>query len=146
MITTPDKVETRIGTLDFKDGAPSKATLDNVYDEIESANAQRAFADTFQGASIRALHKGLQSFGVKDNEAMIFSELMDAKSVERTSPLRQPTSEIDRPNSNIQPLANARFRLIEESGFGWSQRGKQHLLKPYWDSGSIAVPGEGVKR
>ena len=25
-ITTPDKVETRIGTLDFKDGAPSKAT------------------------------------------------------------------------------------------------------------------------
>ena len=23
-ITTPDKVETRIGTLDFKDGVPSK--------------------------------------------------------------------------------------------------------------------------
>jgi hypothetical protein len=80
-ITTPDKVETRIGTLDFKDGAPSKATLDKVYDEIDSANAQRAFADTFQGASIHALHKGLQSVGVKDNEAIIFSELMDAKSL-----------------------------------------------------------------
>ena len=27
-ITTPDKVESRLGTLDFKDGAPGKATLD----------------------------------------------------------------------------------------------------------------------
>ena len=27
-ITTPDKVETRLGTLDFKDGMPSTATLD----------------------------------------------------------------------------------------------------------------------
>ena len=34
-ITTPDKVETRLGTLDFKDGAPSKATLEKAYDYIE---------------------------------------------------------------------------------------------------------------
>ena len=27
-ITTPDKVETRLGTLDFKDGMPSNATFD----------------------------------------------------------------------------------------------------------------------
>ena len=27
-ITTPDKVETRIGRLDFKDGMPSKQTID----------------------------------------------------------------------------------------------------------------------
>jgi hypothetical protein len=45
-VTTPDKVETRIGTLDFKDGAPSKATLDKVYDGLDFAHAQRAFADT----------------------------------------------------------------------------------------------------
>jgi hypothetical protein len=48
-------------TLDFKDGAPSKAALDKVYDEIDFANAQRVFAEAFSGASIRALHKGLQS-------------------------------------------------------------------------------------
>ena len=80
-ITTPDKVETRIGTLDFKDGAPSKATLDKVYDDLDFTHAQRAFADTFQGVSIHAIRKGLQSVGVKDNEAIIFSELMDAKSL-----------------------------------------------------------------
>lgn len=80
-ITTPDKVEPRIGPLYFKDGAPSKSTLDKVYDTIDFENAQRAFADTLQGVSIHAIRKGLQSVGVKDNEAIIFSELMDAKSL-----------------------------------------------------------------
>jgi len=35
-ITTPDKVESRLGALDFKDGAPSKATLEKAYDQITS--------------------------------------------------------------------------------------------------------------
>ena len=80
-ISTPDKVETRIGTLDFKDGAPSKATLDKVYDDLDFTHANDAFADTFQGVSIHAIRKGLQSVGVKDNEVIVFSELMDAKSL-----------------------------------------------------------------
>jgi hypothetical protein len=80
-LITPDKVETRAGTLDFKDGAPSKATLDKVYDDIDFSHAQRAFENTFQGVSLHAVRKGLQSVGVKDNEAIIFSELMDAKSL-----------------------------------------------------------------
>ena len=66
-ITTPEKVETRLGTLDFRDGAPSKATLDKVYDDIDFAHAQRVFADTLQGVSLHAIRKGLQSVGVKDN-------------------------------------------------------------------------------
>src|SRR5262245_30459604 len=80
-LTTPDRVETRIGTLDFKDGAPSQATLDKVYDHLDFTHAFRAFVDTFQGVSIQALHKGLQEAGVKDNEVMVWSELMDAKSL-----------------------------------------------------------------
>ena len=80
-ITTPDKVETRMGTLDFKDGAPTKETLDKVYDDIDFANAQRAFADTFQGVSLVAARRAFLDAGVKDNEILIFSELMDAKSL-----------------------------------------------------------------
>ena len=67
-LTTPDKVETRIGTLEFKDGAPSKATLDKVYDNLDFTYAFRAFTDTLQGVSIHALRKGMQSIGMKDNE------------------------------------------------------------------------------
>jgi hypothetical protein len=80
-ISTPDKVETRIGTLDFKDGMPSKDTIAKIYDHRDFTHAFAAFANTLQGVSIRALHKGLLSAGVKDNEVLVFSELMDAKSL-----------------------------------------------------------------
>jgi hypothetical protein len=30
-IATPDKVDTRVGTLDFKDGAPSAETVTKIY-------------------------------------------------------------------------------------------------------------------
>jgi hypothetical protein len=80
-ITTPDKVETRIGTLEFKDGMPSKETLDKVYDNLDFTHAFEAFVNTMQGVSIHALHKGFLSIGVKDNEVLVFSELMDAKSL-----------------------------------------------------------------
>src|SRR4029453_6142874 len=84
-ITTPDKVETRIGTLDFKDGMPSKDTITKVYDNVDFTHAFEAFVNTFQGVSIRALHKGFLSIGVKDNEVLVFSKLMDSKSLYLTA-------------------------------------------------------------
>lgn len=80
-ISTPDRVESRIGTLEFRDGAPNKATLDKVYDNLDFTHAFRAFTDTLQGVSIHALRKGMQGIGMKDNEVLVFSELMDAKSL-----------------------------------------------------------------
>ncbi|ULJ75028.1 DUF1254 domain-containing protein [Rhizobium gallicum] len=80
-ILTPDKVETRIGTLDFKDGFPSADTTAKIYDNLDFIHAFEAFVNTFQGVSIAALHKGFQSVGVKDNEVLIFSDLMDASSL-----------------------------------------------------------------
>ncbi|APO72697.1 hypothetical protein IE4872_PD02185 (plasmid) [Rhizobium gallicum] len=80
-LSTPDKVETRIGTLDFKDGMPGKETIDKVYDNLNFTHAFEAFVNTLQGVSIHALHKGFLSIGVKDNEVLVFSELMDAESL-----------------------------------------------------------------
>src|SRR3954452_10186305 len=73
-ITTPDKVETRLGPLDFKDGAPGKATLEKAYDYIDFTHAYNAFANTMQGVSLVAARKGFLEAGVKDNEILIFSE------------------------------------------------------------------------
>jgi hypothetical protein len=80
-ISTPEKVETRIGPLDFKDGMPSKDTIAKIYDNLDFTHAFEAFVNTLQGVSIRALHKGFLSIGVKDNEVLVFSELMDSKSL-----------------------------------------------------------------
>ena len=80
-LVTPDMVETRIGPLEFKDGAPSKATSEKLNDQIDFTHAYDAFMNTFAGVSIQALHKGLLDAGVKDSEYIIFSDLMDAKSL-----------------------------------------------------------------
>jgi hypothetical protein len=42
-ISTPDKVETRIGPLDFKDGAPNAATAAKLYDNLDYTHAFDAF-------------------------------------------------------------------------------------------------------
>src|SRR5450432_1016644 len=80
-ISTPDKVETRIGPLEFKDGAPSADTVAKVYDNLDFTHAFETFVNAFQGVSVASLHKGLLSAGVKDNEVIVYSELMDAKSL-----------------------------------------------------------------
>ena len=80
-ITTPDTVQTRLGTLEFKDGAPSKATLEKVYDHLDFTHAYEAFVNTMQGVNAAASRKGLLDIGVKDNDILIFSGLMDAKSL-----------------------------------------------------------------
>ena len=80
-IITPAQVETRIGTLEFKDGMPAKETIDKVYDNLDFTHAFEAFVNTYQGMNMAAGRKGFLEAGVKDNEILIFSELMDAKSL-----------------------------------------------------------------
>jgi hypothetical protein len=38
-ITTPDRIQTQVGTLEFKDGAPSAATVEKVYDNLDFTQA-----------------------------------------------------------------------------------------------------------
>jgi hypothetical protein len=80
-ITTPDKVETRIGTLEFKDGAPSAATAEKVLDSLDYVRGVDAFMNSFSGASAYAIRRGFQSIGAEDNTVVIFSELMDSNSL-----------------------------------------------------------------
>lgn len=84
-ITTPNKVETRIGPLEFKDGMPSSATLAKVYDNLDFTHAFEAFVNTYQGVSMQAFHKGLADMGVKDNEVVVWSDFMDSKSLVLTA-------------------------------------------------------------
>ncbi len=80
-IVTPDRVESSLGTLAFTDGVPDAATAEKLYENLDRARAFDAFVNTFQGVNARAIHRGFLDIGVKDNEILIFSELMDAKSL-----------------------------------------------------------------
>jgi hypothetical protein len=80
-LSTPDKVETSIGTLDFKDGAPTAAAVEKVYDNLDYIRGVDAFMNSFSGASAYAIREGFHSIGAEDNTVLIFSELMDSNSL-----------------------------------------------------------------
>ena len=60
-ITIPDKVVTSLGTLEFKDGAPSAATAQKVYDNLDLLHAEDVFLNTFQGASHIVLERACRA-------------------------------------------------------------------------------------
>ena len=80
-LTTPDRIESRIGTLEFEDGAPTEDTARKVKDALDFTHALNAYNNSFRGASAYAIGKGFQSIGAEDNTVIIFSKLMDANSL-----------------------------------------------------------------
>jgi hypothetical protein len=80
-ITTPDSVQTRIGTLEFRDGAPTADTAERLYDNLDFMRGVEAFLSTYQGASVEAIRRGFLDVGVEDNQVLLFPELMDSASL-----------------------------------------------------------------
>jgi hypothetical protein len=63
-VSTPDRVESRLGTLEFDDGAPSDETAALLYDHLDFMRGVQAFLGAIPGASLAALRRGFQSVGV----------------------------------------------------------------------------------
>ena len=81
-VAVPELMETRIGLLKFKDGAPSDETVKKVYDNLDFIHAFEAYVNGYQLASLKAMHKGLLSVGAEDNGGVvIWSGLMDGQSL-----------------------------------------------------------------
>jgi hypothetical protein len=80
-ITTPDSVETRLGTLKFFDGFPDEATITKVYDNLDFQRGVQAFLTCIPGASEAAIRHGIRSFGPDNQTVVLFESLMDSKSL-----------------------------------------------------------------
>ncbi|HEX8946572.1 MAG TPA: DUF1254 domain-containing protein [Gemmatimonadaceae bacterium] len=80
-ITTPDVVETRLGTLRFFDGLPDEATVKTLYDNLDFQRGVQAFLTALPAASLSATRAGIRTFG-PDNETMLITEsLMDSRTL-----------------------------------------------------------------
>ncbi|MBL4816866.1 MAG: DUF1254 domain-containing protein [Shewanella sp.] len=78
-IMTPNKVETRIGELNFYDGIPTEATLTKVYDNLDFIRGIDVFLNFIPATSIEGIRLGFKSLGVDDsNEVLVFDNLMDS--------------------------------------------------------------------
>jgi len=158
-ITTPDTVQTRSGTLDFKDGAPSKETLDKVYDNLDFTHAFDAFVNTFQGVNAVAARKGFLDIGVKDNEVLIFSTLMDAKSLFLTAnadtvyflgfiDLSKGPMVLETPPKALGTVDDMWWRWVVDFGLPGPDRGEggRYLLLPPGYDGPLPEGGYYIAR
>ena len=158
-ISTPDKVDSRLGILEFKDGVPNKATAEKVFDNLDFTYAYRAFIDNMRGVSIHALRKGMQDIGVKDNEVLVFSELMDAKSLFLTAnadtiyvmgslDLSKGPVVLETPPKFLGAVQDAWFRWVIDLGVPGPDRGEggKYLIVPPDYSGHLPDGGFFIAR
>ncbi|MEW6268022.1 MAG: DUF1254 domain-containing protein [Thermodesulfobacteriota bacterium] len=158
-IVTPDRVESRLGTLEFEDGVPSKATADKMYDQIDFTHAYNAFVNSMDGVSIASLRKGLHGIGVNDNEVIVFSDLMDAKSLFLTAnadtvyafgvlDLTKGPMVLEVPPKLLGAIDDQWFRWVVDIGVPGADRGEggKYLIVPPGYEGGLPQGGYFVAR
>ena len=121
-LLTPDRVETRIGTLEFFDGLPSAETVEKAYDHLDFMRGVRAFLDTIPMASLYAVREGLRDVGAVDGAVGIYEDLMATYEPHRL-----------RIEINFRPRGGISSHLVIDSD--WAVRGGSDNL---WQSQSKA--------
>ena len=80
-ITTPDSVETRLGTLKFTDGFPDDATVQKVYDSLDFQRGVQTFLSGMPGTSLVGMRTGFAKLGALNNNVLLFENRLDSKSL-----------------------------------------------------------------
>jgi hypothetical protein len=159
ILVTPDTVDTRIGKLEFKDGAPSAETAAKIYDTLDFTRGLDAFLNSYGGASAYAIRKGFLSIGAEDNSVVIFPELMDSKSLFLTAnadtvyyiaivDLTKGPMVVEQPPKGLGTINDMWFGWVIDIGFPGPDRGEggKYLLIPPGYDGPLPDSGFHVAR
>ncbi len=131
-ISAPDRVESRLGALEFRDGTPTKVTAELLYDHLDFVHGMEASINAFPGASLAANRQGFLSIGVEDNLVLLFPELMDSASLFLTAncdpvyllsfidpfsgPMVLDIPPLGAPSGILDTIDDTRFRWISDFG------------------------------
>ena len=91
-IASPDKVETRLGTLNFFDGFPDDASVDKLYDNLDFQRAVQAYLLAIPAVSQAANRNEILKLGPANTTVPIFENRMDSKSIFLTPNTQTPYS------------------------------------------------------
>ena len=158
-ITTPDDFDTRLGPIQFRDGYATPETASNVADGLDFLHGVEAFMNSIQGVSLWAIRKGFADVGVKDNEFVIFSEMMDAKSLFLTAnadtvyfwgnlDLSDGPLVVETPPGALGIFDDFWFRWLGDFGLPGPDRGEggRYLLIPPGYDGPLPEDGFHIRR
>jgi hypothetical protein len=149
-ISTPNNLETSIGTLKSVDGVPDAKTRQLVYDNLDLQRATQAFLSTIQISSLEAFRLGLLKFGPPNQTVLVFEDLMDSKALWLTPntvsiymviwiELGDEPMVIETPPNVLGLVDDAWFRYVGDFGNAGPDRGEggKFLLVPETYNGKI---------
>ena len=159
-ITTPESVQTRIGTLKFFDGLPDDEMVRKAYDQLDFSRGIEAFLSGIPAASLHAMCRGLNQAGVTPNKAIgITEDLMDARSLFLTPnsttvynffcvDLKNGPVVVEIPPEALGPVDDAYFRFVTDVGLTGPDKGKggKYLLVPPDYKGELPKEGYYIAR
>jgi hypothetical protein len=158
-IMTPAEVEAPIGALKFTDGYPTADTAERLRDHLDYLHGVEAFMNTIQGVSTYAIREGFLEAGVEDGDVLIFSELMDSRSLFLTAnadtvyfwffvDLTQGPQMMEIPEETLGCVDDMWFRWVTDFGLPGPDRGQGGtylLVGPGYD-GPLPEGGCYVRR
>ena len=159
-ITAPDMVDTRIGTLRFKDGTPDPATVELAYDQLDFGRGVDAFLKGMSATSVHALCSGFADAGIKLNQGIGISEdLLDARSLFLTAntttvyvvlciDLNDGPMVVRVPPRVLGPVDDADFRWVTDVGLTGPDKGAggDYLFVPPDYKGTLPAKGYHVAK
>ncbi len=81
-ISTPNKVQTPIGKLEFFDGVPTDATVDTLYDNLDRMRGVEVFLDNVGALSVYSVIAGNAAIGLRQpNQIAVAEKLLDSHSL-----------------------------------------------------------------
>jgi len=153
-ILTPDVVETGLGKLTFKDGAPTAETATTIADTLLFTNGLSVYNNSFRGASALGLQKGFESIGAGYNDVVLFPDLMDSSSIFLTAnadtiyylsvvDLSNGPMVIEQPPKGVGTINDMWFSWVIDIGFPGPDRGEggKYLIVPPGYDGSLPDSG-----
>jgi hypothetical protein len=134
-ITTPSSVEAGIGALEFTDGYPTREAAATLRDHLDYLHGVETFMNTIQGVSLYAMRKGFLDAGINDGDVLIFSGLMDSRSLFLTAnadtvyyisflDLSDGPLVLETPPDALGLLDDMWFRWVSDFGLPGADRGQ----------------------
>ena len=77
-VLIPDKVDTRLGTLEFFDGVPTAETAQKIWDNQDFSRAVESMIMCTPAASLVGFRRGIREFGPDNETAIIWESRLDS--------------------------------------------------------------------
>ena len=149
-IASPDKVETRLGTLEFFDGFPDDAAVQKLYDNLDFQRAVQAYLLALAPVNMAGLREGLLTVGPANVTIPTFESNLNARSIFLTPNATTPYTWIwidlhdgplvvEVPPMTLGMIDDFWFKYVTDIGIVGPGRGKggKYLLLPPGHQGDV---------